>query len=89
MYIVVEHTITNPDVFFGVAEKVAAAPPGINALHFFPSVSKDRAVCLWEAKSVDALKGFLEPLTAQSSRNTYYTVDSTVAIGLPIKKAAA
>jgi hypothetical protein len=89
MYIVVEHTITNPDVFFGVAEKVAAAPPGINALHFFPSVSKDRAVCLWEAKSVDALKGFLDPLIAQSSRNSYYTVDSTIAMGLPIKKAAA
>jgi hypothetical protein len=52
-------------------------------------MSKDRAVCLWEAKSVDALKGFLEPLTGKSSRNTYYAVDSTKAFGLPIKKAAA
>jgi len=89
MFIVVEHTITNPDVFFGLASRVAEAPSGINALQFFPSVSKDRAVCLWEAKSVDALKGFLETLTAQSSRNTYYTVDSTKAMGLPSKKSAA
>jgi hypothetical protein len=89
MFIVVEHTITNPDVFFGLAQRVAEAPSGINALQFLPSISKDRAVCLWEAKSVEALKGFLEPLSAQSSRNTYYTVDSTVAIGLPIKKSAA
>jgi hypothetical protein len=89
MYIVVEHTITNPDVFFGVAEKVAAAPPEFNALQFCPSISKDRAVCLWEARSVDALKGFLDPLIGQSSRNTYYAVDSTKAMGLPIKKAAA
>jgi hypothetical protein len=89
MFIVVEHTIANPDVFFGLAPRVAEAPSGINALQFFPSMSKDRAVCLWEAKSVDALKGFLEPLTAQSSRNTYYAVDSTKAVGLPIKKAAA
>jgi len=89
MFIVVEHTITKPDVFFGLAQRVDEAPSGINALQFFPSVSKDRAVCLWEAKSVDALKGFLEPLTAQSSRNTYYAVDSTKAMGLPIKKAAA
>ncbi|HBX43672.1 MAG TPA: hypothetical protein DEH27_07765 [Deltaproteobacteria bacterium] len=89
MYIVVEHTITNPDVFFGLASRVAEAPSGINALQFFPSVSKDRAVCLWEAKSIDALKGFLEHLTAQSSRNTYYTVDSTKAMGLPSKKSAA
>ncbi len=89
MFIVAEHTITDPDVFFGLASRVAEAPTGINALQFFPSISKDRAVCLWEAKSVDALKGFLEPLTAQSSRNTYYAVDSTKAMGLPIKKAAA
>jgi hypothetical protein len=89
MFIVVEHTITNPDVFFGLAPRVAEAPSGINALQFLPSTSKDRAVCLWEAKSVDALKGFLEPFTAQSSRNTYYAVDGTKAFGLPIKKAAA
>ena len=89
MHIVVEHTITDPDAFFGVAAKVAAAPPGFNALHFFPSISKDRAVCLWEAKSVDALKGFLESLSAESSRNIYYAVDTTKAMGLPIKKAAA
>ena len=89
MYIVVEHTITDPDAFFGLAARVAEAPSGIRALQFFPSVSKDRAVCLWEANSVDALKGFLEPLSAQSSRNTYYTVDSTKAIGLPILGSAA
>ncbi|TRZ98400.1 MAG: hypothetical protein D4R80_05205 [Deltaproteobacteria bacterium] len=89
MFIVVEHAISNPDAFFGVAQKVSEAPSGLNALQFLPSTSKDRAVCLWEAKSVDALKGFLEPLIAQSSRNTYYTVDGTAAMGLPIKKAAA
>jgi len=83
MYIVVEHTITNPDVFFGLASRVAEAPAGINAIQFFPSMSKDRAVCLWEAKSVDALKGFLDPLTAPSSRNIYYAVDGTKAMGLP------
>lgn len=89
MFIVVEHTITNADVFFGLASKVADAPSGIHTIQFFPSVSKDRAVCLWEAKSIDALKGFLEPLTAQSSRNIYYAVDGTKAMGLPSKKSAA
>ena len=89
MFIVVEHTITNPDYFFGLASRVAEAPSGVNAHQFFPSVNKDRAVCLREAKSVDALKGFLDTLTAQSSRNTYYPVDSTVAMGLPGKKSAA
>jgi hypothetical protein len=89
MYIIAEHMITNPDVFFGLAARVAEAPSGINLLQFLPSISKDRAFCLWEAKSVDALKGFLESLTAKSSRNTYYAVDSKKAMGLPIKKSAA
>ena len=89
MYIVVEHTITDPDVFFGLAPKVMAAPSGINPHQFYPSMSKDRAVCLWDAKSVDVLKGYLDPLTGHSSRNTYYAVDSTIAMGLPVKKSAA
>jgi hypothetical protein len=88
MFVVVEHTITNPDAFFALAQRVAEAPSGIKALQFLPSMSKDRAVCLWEANSVDALKGFLEPLSAQSSRNTYYAVDSTKAMGLPNLVAA-
>jgi hypothetical protein len=89
MFIVVEHAITNSDVFFGLVPKVAEAPSGIKALQFFPSTTKDRAVCLWDAKSLDALKGFLEPLSGKSSRNTYYTVDGTKAIGLPTVAAAA
>ena len=89
MFIVVEHTITNPDVFFGLASKAAEAPPGVKALQFLPSKSKDRAVCLWEANSVEAVKGFLEPLSAQSSRNTYYSVDSATAMGLPTVASAA
>ncbi len=89
MFVVVEHAITNPGVFFGLVSKAAEAPSGIKALQFFPSTSKDRAVCLWEAKSVEAVKGFLEPLSAASSRNTYYTVDSTTAMGLPTVAASA
>jgi len=89
MFVVVEHTITNPGVFFGLVSKAAEAPSGIKALQFFPSMSKDRAVCLWEANSVEAVKGFLEPLSAPSSRNTYYTVDSANAMGLPAAVSAA
>jgi hypothetical protein len=89
MFIVVEHTITNPDVFFGLAARVGEAPSGIKALQFLPSVNKDRAVCVWQAKSVDALKSFLEALSAESSHNTYYAVDSTKAMGLPNLAIAA
>jgi hypothetical protein len=89
MFVVVEHTITDPDVFFALAARVAEAPSGIKGLQFFPSINKNRAVCLWQADSIEALKGFLEPLSAQSSRNTYYEVDSTKAMGLPNLASAA
>jgi hypothetical protein len=83
MFVLVEHTITNSDAFFGLVSKVGEAPSGLKSIQFLPSINRDRAVCLWEANSVDALKGFLEPLSAQCSRNAYYTVDSKNAIGLP------
>jgi hypothetical protein len=89
MFVVVEHTITDPDAFFALAARVAEAPSGIKGLQFFPSIGKDRAVCLWQAKSIEALKSFLEPLSAQSSRNTYYEVDSTKAMGLSNLATAA
>ena len=89
MFIVVEHTITDQSVFFGIVPKVAKAPSGLKALQFFPSMDKRQAVCLWEAESVDALKGYLEPLTAKSSRNIYFEVDNKNAIGLPTLASAA
>ena len=89
MLIVIEHVITNSNDFFRLIPKVAEAPAGIKAIQFFPSTDKDRAVCLWEAKSLEALKGFFEPLSSQCSRNTYYVVDGAQAIGLPTMAAAA
>ena len=89
MYVVAEHMITNPDAFFALAGKVGEAPSGLNTIHFFPSTSQNRAVCLWEANSVDAVRSFLEPMASECSINTYYAVDGTKAMGLPIKKAAA
>ncbi len=88
MFIVVEHNISDPTAFWEVP-KVAQTPEGVKCLQAFPSASNDRAVCLWEAASVEKVKAFLEPLTAQFSRNTYYAVDTTKALGLPTTTAAA
>jgi hypothetical protein len=87
-FVVAEHTITNPDAFFGLVPEVLKGRPGIKVLQSLPNMSNDRTVCLWEAHSVDALKDFLDPLTAKSSRNTYYEVDSTKAMGLPSQTAS-
>lgn len=84
MFIVVQHDITNQDGFFAAAEEIVAkAPSGTKPIQFLPSTDSTRAVCLWEAKSVDAVKKFLETKIGKSSKNTYYAVDSKAAIGLP------
>ena len=59
MFVVVEHAITDPGASLRLSQKPPKHPPGIKALQFFPSTSSDRAVCLWEAKSVEAVKSFL------------------------------
>ena len=85
MFIVVHHDITNQKEFFGAAEAVTkGVPQGIKVLQFLPSTEGREAVCLWEGTSVDAVKSYLEPKTTGISNNTYYAVDSKVAIGLPV-----
>lgn len=85
MFVVVQHDITNADAFFGAAESVVGgAPKGLKTAQFFPSNDRKRAMCLWEAPSVDSVKNYLEAKIGSSSRNTYYAVDSKVAMGLPV-----
>lgn len=67
----------------GAKEVVEGVPQGIKPIQFLPATDSTKAVCLWEAKSVEAVKNYLEPKTSTIARNTYYAVDSKVAIGLP------
>jgi hypothetical protein len=85
MFIVALHDITNKQAFSGAGDAVVNdAPQGVKPLQFFPSTDGKQAVCLWEARSVDAVKDYLETKVAKCSRNTYYAVDSKVAMGLPV-----
>lgn len=40
MFIVAEHIITNPNVFFEARAKIAQTPQGVKRLQSFPSVSR-------------------------------------------------
>jgi hypothetical protein len=90
MHIVVQHRITDPDMFFSMnAEEVAGGgPPGVQGRQFFPSQDGSTAVCLWEADSIDTLRGYLDAATANVSENKYFEVDRARAMGLPEAAAA-
>jgi hypothetical protein len=85
MHVSVQHRITDPDKFFSMnpEEVLGGGPPGVQARQFFPSADRSIAACLWEADSVDTLRDYLDRVTAGASENTYFEVDTELAMGLP------
>jgi hypothetical protein len=90
MHVAVQHRITDPEKFFSMnAEEVlGGAPPGVQGRQFYPSQDRSVAACLWEADSVDTLRDYLDSVTAGVSENTYFEVDTELAMGLPEAAAA-
>jgi hypothetical protein len=84
MYIVVQHTISDPVNFLKGAEEVnAKIPPNVKLHHVFSAPDGTRAVCVWEADSIAAVSDLLEPATGQFGRNEYYEVPNKEGIVLP------
>jgi hypothetical protein len=91
MQVVVQHRISDPETFFSAdAQEVAEnAPSGVQARQFFPSQDRAAAVCLWEGDSIDAVRDYVDSVTGDSSQNTYFEVDTQVAMGLPEAASAS
>ena len=79
MHVIVQHEIRDPGAFFSIGPP----PPGVEGRQMLPSRDRTACVCLFEADSVDAVSGYLEPLTRGASDNTYFEVDAEHALGLP------
>jgi hypothetical protein len=86
MFIVVHHQFTDPETAFTRGENLLAgtgAPPGVLVREFYPSRDKSDAFCLWEGKSLEDVRGYVDATLGDSSRNTYWEVDAEIARGLP------
>jgi hypothetical protein len=85
MYIVVHHKVLDREKFLATDPKEigGSAPAGVEVRHFLPARDASSADCLWEAQSLDALRDYLDPATRGISENTYFEVDSVLAMGLP------
>jgi len=84
MYIVVQHTISDPAGFWGGAEQMLPKIPASSKLHHtFPTKDGRRAVCVWEAESVKSLRDFLEPQISSVSKNEYFQVENKDSIAMP------
>lgn len=84
MYVIVQHKVKDPDLFFADIPSVAQnAPPGVHPRMFCPAGDRAAAVCLWQADSVESVRDYVDEVAAEASENTYFAVDDSYAIGLP------
>ena len=89
--IVAQHQIKDTDRFFGLTEEVTDTPDGLRVLQFCPSADGTRAVCLWEAGSLEALQEYLDAVPGgdEITENSYYVVDEEKAFELPERAATS
>jgi hypothetical protein len=91
-FIVAIHDVSDPDRFWGGAgETLAQLPTGVTLLTSYPQQDGTRAVCLWDAPSVDAVRDIVDTAAGDSSRNEYFAVDPQHpgARGVPTQAATA
>ena len=86
MYVSVIHDVSDPEKFWGMNPDVI--PEGVVLHSALPNSDGSRAVCLWEADSMDAVKNIIEENVGQYSRNEYYEVNAQNARGLPASTTA-
>jgi len=82
MFIMVQHTISEPAAFWNAADRTTF-PSEVKLHHTFPTPDGTRAVCIWEAASVDAVRNTLEPLIGNISRNEYSQVENRDGLARP------
>jgi len=81
MHIVADHQINDPEKFWSAVQQ-ASIPEGIILHVTLPNQAGTRAVCHWEADSLNTVRTLVEGVLGQYSHNEYFEVDPTKAIGL-------
>jgi hypothetical protein len=90
MLVIAHHDISDPQTFWGAAQKVGESMPANLKLHsVFPSKDMKTGTCVWEAPSVNDVQSFIDEKTGSVSKNTCYEVDEQNAVGAPKMMADA
>ena len=84
MFVIIEHEITKPESFWEMVKK-ADLPSHMKLHQSLPNAEGNKAVCLWEADSVDDVKEYVEGGVGDFSNNTYFAVKAENALGLPAR----
>ena len=84
MLVIAHHNISNPEAFWGAAEKVTAnLPSNLKLLSVFPAKDGKTGTCVWEASTAEEVQQFLDTNSGQFAKNFCYEVDMEKSMGLP------
>jgi len=84
MYILVQHTISEPtDAWSRAQDSLSSLPPGLKLHHSIPTPDGRHAICVWEADSIDTLQGYLDPVLGSSAKNEYFEVVNKEGVAMP------
>ena len=89
MHLGVVHTIRDRAGWDRVVSVEPNFPPGFALLGSITQDDVSRAICIWDAPSVDALQRMLDELLGAASVNDCFVADPTRSINLPAPKTAA
>ena len=84
MYILVQHSVSDPTTVWPRAQQGLATIPAHLKLHqSIPTPDGRKAICIWEAASIDTLQKFLDEMLGPDAHNQYYQVVNKEGIALP------
>ena len=87
MHVAAIHEISDPEKFWSLDP--SAIPAEVSLLSTFPSHDGSRALCLWEADSVETVRGLVDGMAGEASRNDFFEVDEQHDWTRGIPRAAA
>jgi hypothetical protein len=84
MYILVQHTISDPATAWSRAQAaLASVPAHLKLHHSLPTPDGRTAVCVWEADSITALQTYLDPVLGPAAENAYFEVVNKEGVAVP------
>ncbi len=84
MFVVVQHTISDPAGFSNaVKQAMPNIPPDMKLHQVLPNADGTASVCLWECESVAKVRQVVDTTVGKFSSNKYFEVAPGSAVGLP------
>jgi hypothetical protein len=89
MHLGVVHTIRDRAAWDSVvSDESLEFPPGFELLGSVTQDDVSRAICIWDAPSVDALQRMLDEMLGAASVNDCFVADPARSFNLPASKTA-